>query len=151
MSSYRFRSNFYLNPRERPSTADPAARLITFETQSRLDGDWRTDAIFNDRPSAVSEAERILSARRTPAVRVIQVLYDPKLSECIEYTVFRATCFDEENQRARKRVLDQEMFEWGVDGRPRPAPEPRSRWDWPMAIGFALLLLAAALIWRSAH
>jgi hypothetical protein len=124
-------------------------KLITFETQSRLDGAWRTEAIFNDRPSAVFEAERILAARRTPAVRVVQVLYDPKISECTEYTVFRATTFDEENQRARRRVIDQEMFEWGADGRERAPPAPPSRWDWAMALGIALALLAVALIWRS--
>jgi hypothetical protein len=35
-------------------------RLITFETQTRVDQAWQTVSIFDDRPTAVAEAERIL-------------------------------------------------------------------------------------------
>jgi hypothetical protein len=148
MYSHRMRANLQMEPRDRQAASEAGAKLVTFETQLRVDSAWRTDAIFNDRPSAVSAAERILAGRRTPAVRVIQVLYDPKLAECTEHTVFRATSFDEENQRARKRVVDQEMFEWGADGRRRRAPPPRPRKDWAIAVVFALALVGAALLWR---
>lgn len=94
-------------------------RLVTFETQTRRDQAWRTIGIFDDRPTAVAEAERLLDSRRTPAVRVIQVIYDPRNSVCTEYTVFRATCFDAENERSRARTADPAMFEWGEDGRAR--------------------------------
>ncbi|HZB94301.1 MAG TPA: hypothetical protein VE397_22820 [Stellaceae bacterium] len=92
-------------------------KLVTFETQTRREQTWRTIGIFDDRPAAVTEAERLLESRRTPAVRVIQVLYDPRSSVCTEYTVFRATCFDAENERSRARAADPAMFEWGEDGR----------------------------------
>ncbi|HEV2547357.1 MAG TPA: hypothetical protein VGU20_08470 [Stellaceae bacterium] len=117
---------------------------------------WQTVGVFDDRPNAVSEAERMLESRRTPAVRVVQVLYDPARSECTEYTVFRATSFDEENQRARRRVFDQEMFEWGMDGRRRGA-EPRwferywPRWapDWATtALALSLAVLAVSILFR---
>jgi hypothetical protein len=142
------RANLQMKPRDQQAASDAGTKLVTFETQFRLDGSWRTETIFNDRPSAVSAAERILATRRTPAVRVIQVLYDPKLSECTEYTVFRATSFDEENQRARRRVSDQEMFEWGADGRRRRAPPPRRWGEWTVAIVFAVALVGAAVLWR---
>lgn len=130
-------------------------KLVTFETQSRVDHAWRTVGIFDDRPSAVSEAERVLESRRTPAVRVVQVLYDPKRRECTEYTVFRATSFDEENQRARRRVIDQEMFEWGQDGRPREVND-RHVWRWPTwlpdwpttALAMSLAVLAVSILFR---
>jgi hypothetical protein len=133
-------------------------KLITFEAQSRVDRAWQTVGIFDDRPTAVSEAERILEGRRTPAVRVIQVLYDPASSECTEYTVFRATCFDEENHRSRRRVFDQEMFEWGADGRSRDE-ETRHYWferywphwapDWATtALMLSLAVLAVSILFR---
>jgi hypothetical protein len=133
-------------------------KIITFETQTRVDQTWQTVGVFDDRPSAVLEAERILEARRTPAVRVVQVLYDPTRSECTEYTVFRATCFDEENQRARRRVIDQEMFEWGADGRRRDR-EPHRYWfgrywprwapDWATtALALSLAVLAVSILFR---
>lgn len=133
-------------------------KIITFETQTRVERTWQTVGVFDDRPNAVSEAERILESRRTPAVRVVQVLYDPARSECIEYTVFRATSFDDENQRARRRVIDQEMFEWGMDGRHRGAEQRRywfdrywPRWapDWATtALGLSLALLAVSILFR---
>ena len=124
-------------------------RLVTFETQARSDGTWRTDAIFDDRPAAVNEAERILSNRRTPAVRVIQVLYDPATAECTEHTVFRATCFDEENQHARKRVPDQEIFEWGADGRQRHSLLSRYDVKWLLLLALSIAALAAAILVRA--
>lgn len=133
-------------------------KIITFETQTRVERTWQTVGVFDDRPNAVSEAERILESRRTPAVRVVQVLYDPTRSECIEYTVFRATTFDDENQRARRRVIDQEMFEWGMDGRHRDT-EPRRYWfdrywprwapDWAStALALSLAVLAVSILFR---
>jgi hypothetical protein len=94
-------------------------RQVTFETQARSHGAWRTVAIHDDRPAAVAEAERILAGKRTPAVRVVQVVYDPETASCSEYTVFRATCLDQENERARRHHPDQGMFAWGEDGRRR--------------------------------
>ena len=133
-------------------------KITTFETQTRVERTWQTVGVFDDRPSAVSEAERVLESRRTPAVRVVQVLYDPTRSECTEYTVFRATTFDDENQRARRRVIDQEMFEWGADGRER-GREPRRYWidrywprwapDWATtALALSLAVLAASIFFR---
>jgi hypothetical protein len=133
-------------------------KITTFETQTRVDRTWQTVGVFDDRPNAVSEAERILESRRTPAVRVVQVLYDPTRSECIEYTVFRATTFDDENQRARRRVIDQEMFEWGMDGRRRDN-EPRRYWfdrywprwapDWATtALALSLAVLGVSILFR---
>jgi hypothetical protein len=142
-------------------------RLITFETQSRQDRTWRTIGIFDDRPGAVSEAERLLAAKRTPAVRVVQVIYDPRSSVCTEYTVFRATCFDQENERARARVADQAMFEWGEDGRARghgdgirhASDEPWIERHWPgwapdwattaLALSFAVLIASVMFRWMT--
>jgi hypothetical protein len=150
-----------------------AVRLVTFETQTRQEGSWRTIGIFDDRPTAVSEAERLLGGRRTPAVRVVQVLYDPRSSICTEYTVFRATSFDEENERSRARHTDQAMFEWGEDGRTREstgasreaaptgaaAVEPWIDRHWPgwapdwattaLALSFAVLLASIMFRWMS--
>lgn len=140
--------------------AKDGARLVTFETQSRHERSWRTVGIFDDRLSAVAEAERILEARRSEAVRVVQVLYEPKTSTCREYTVFRATCFDEENERTRFHVPDQEMFEWGADGRPHDErDEPFESWierHWPRwapdwattALGLSFAVLIASVLFR---
>lgn len=133
-------------------------RLITFETQARQERSWRTVGIFDDRPGAVEEAERMLAAKRTPAVRVVQVIYDPRSSVCTEYTVFRATCFDQENERARARVADQEMFDWGDDGRARgegDGPWIERHWpswapDWAttaLALSFAVLIASIMFRW----
>ena len=123
-------------------------KLVTFETQLRVDRAWRTETIFNDRPSAVAEAERILASKRTPAVRVVQVLYDPRRAQCSEHTVFRATSFDEENSRARRRILDQEMFEWGAD-QVRFRGTPRITWQrWAMAAGACLGVITLSLFLR---
>jgi hypothetical protein len=139
-------------------------RQVTFETQSRSQGAWRTVTIHDDRPTAVAEAERILAGKRTPAVRVVQVVYDPQSSKCTEYTVFRATCFDQENEPARKRVSDQGMFVWGEDGRSRePASAGQSKAElwierhWPawapdwattaLALSFAVLIASVMFRW----
>jgi hypothetical protein len=133
-------------------------KLVTFETQSRLERTWRTVAIFDDRPSAVAEAERILDGRRTPAVRVVQVVFDPASTECTEYTVFRATSFDQETPRTQRRLGDQEIFEWGADGRNRAAPAsaPWIERHWPdwapdwatTALGLSIAVLAVSVLFR---
>ena len=133
-------------------------KLVTFETQSRLERAWRTLAIFDDRPSAVAEAERILESHRTPAVRVVQVVFDPASAECTEYTVFRATSFDQENPRTQRRLGDQEIFEWGADGRNRDAAQGPQWVDrhWPgwapdwatTALGLSIAVLAVSLLFR---
>jgi hypothetical protein len=133
-------------------------RLVTFETQARQDRSWRTVGIFDDRPAAVADAERMLAAKRTPAVRVVQVIYDPRSSICTEYTVFRATCFDTDNDRARARVADQQMFDWGDDGRAHgdgDAPWIDRHWpswapDWAttaLALSFAVLIASIMFRW----
>ena len=137
-------------------------RLVTFEAQSRMDRSWRTVGIFDDRPSAVAEAERVLETRRTPAVRVVQVLYEPGRSTLTEYTVFRATCFDQEYEPARARVADQQMFEWGPDGRPHGeggdgSDDPWIERVWPqwapdwattaLALSFAVLIASVMFRW----
>jgi len=135
-------------------------RLITFETQARQEQTWRTVGIFDDRPEAVEEAERLLAMKRTPAVRVVQVIYDPRSSVCTEYTVFRATCFDQENERARARVADQQMFDWGDDGRAHgDAAPPWIDRHWPdwapdwattaLALSFAVLIASILFRWVS--
>ena len=141
---------------------EDGVRLITFEAQSRLDRSWRTVGIFDDRVSAVAEAERVLEIRRSPAVRVVQVLYEPGSSRCTEYTVFRATCFDEETEPARARIADQEMFDWGDDGRRRAegtGAEPWVERHWPRwtpdwattALCLSLAVLIASIMFRWAR
>lgn len=138
------------------SQREARVRLVTFETQMRQERSWRTVGIFDDRPTAVAEAERLLEAKRTLGVRVVQVLYDPRGSTCTEYTVFRATCFDEENERARARIPDQEMFEWGDDGRARPDAVPWIERHWPSwapdwattALGVSVAVLVASIMFR---
>jgi hypothetical protein len=146
-------------PPGRTIRRDDGVKLITFEAQSRENRAWRTIGVFDDRLLAVAEAERLLEAKRTPAVRVVQVLYDPASTKCTEYTIFRATSFDEENERARKRVPDQEMFEWGSDGRDRNGEgEPvwiERHWpqwapDWAttaLAMSFAVLIASILFRW----
>ena len=134
-----------------------AAKLVTFEMQSRVDRAWRTIGIFDDRLSAVAEAERLLKAKRTPAVRVVQVLFDTKSTKCAEYTVFRATCFDDENEPARRRVPDQEMFEWGAAGADAKAEPSWIERHWPiwapdwattaLALSFAVLIASILFRW----
>jgi hypothetical protein len=91
-------------------------------------------------------------------VRVVQVLYNTTSKDCTEYTVFRATCFDDENQRARRRVIDQEMFEWGADGRSRDADDQRYWFErfWPAwapdwattALALSLTVLGVSILFR---
>jgi hypothetical protein len=145
-------------PPGRTIRRDDGVKLITFEAQARDDRAWRTIGVFDDRLPAVAAAERLLAAKRTPAVRVVQVLYDPTNTKCTEYTVFRATTFDEENERARKRVPDQEMFEWGADGRGRQGRSEFSwierQWpswapDWAtMALAMSFAVLIASILFR---
>jgi hypothetical protein len=146
-------------PSGRTIKREDGVKLITFEAQSRDNRAWRTIGVFDDRLLAVAEAERLLEAKRTPAVRVVQVLYDPASTKCTEYTIFRATSFDEENERARKRVPDQEIFEWGADGRDRDGEgEPlwiERHWpqwapDWAtsaLAMSFAVLIASILFRW----
>jgi hypothetical protein len=146
-------------PPGRTTRREDGVKLITFEAQSRDNRAWRTIGVFDDRLLAVAEAERQLEAKRTPAVRVVQVLYDPASTKCTEYTIFRATSFDEENEPARKRVPDQEMFEWGADGRDRDGegepPWIERHWpnwapDWAtsaLAMSFAVLIASILFRW----
>jgi hypothetical protein len=134
-------------------------KLITFEAQCRVDQTWRTEAVLDDRPSAVAEAERLLEAKRPPAVRVIQVVYDTATAECTEFTVFRATRFDEESPRMRRRVIDQEIFEWGNETPHRHDPPSRGWFErhWPdwapdwattvLALSVTVLLASLVIRW----
>jgi len=140
----------------KPVRREDAAKLMTFETQSRVERAWRTVGIFDDRLAAVAEAERLLEGKRTPAVRVVQVLFDPKSATCTEYTIFRATCFDDENEPMRQRVPDQEMFEWGTARERASAPSWIER-HWPswapdqtttaLALSFAVLIASVLFRW----
>jgi len=132
-------------------------KLVTFEAQSRTARAWRTIAVFDDRGSAVAEAERALRAHRTPAVRVIQVLYNDATSECREYTVFRATSFDDDGRRAQGDAGEaeggsSESAEDGEDGGAGAAAQHWSQWlpDWPttaLTLSLALLCFFVLLYW----
>jgi hypothetical protein len=143
-------------PSGRTIRREDGVKLVTFEAQSRDNRAWRTIGVFDDRLLAVAEAERQLAAKRTPAVRVVQVLYDPASTKCTEYTIFRASSFDEENERTHKRVPDQEIFEWGGDdrdGHDEPAWIERfwPQWapDWATsALAFSFAVLIASILFR---
>ncbi len=112
---------------------------ITFEAQVRNDGEWRTIGVFGDREAAMSEAERSLEARRTSRARVLQVIFDTDNNRCNEYTVFRATCFEEETTRPRSRVGEVDIFR---PNRQRPAARAAYGPLWATITAAALLCLA---------
>jgi hypothetical protein len=122
---------------------------ITFEAQVRSDGDWRTVGVFVDRDAALSEAERALASRRTPAARVLQVIFDADKNECTEYTVFRGSAFEEDTGNpTRQRVSNADIFK---RNRERPAARTGSGARWMTIAAVALLCLgglAAILLLR---
>lgn len=121
---------------------------ITFEAQIRNDGEWRTIGVLGDREAAMSEVERALEARRTSAARVLQVIFDTDRNECTEYTVFRATSFEQHNAPTRRRVSDVDIFK---RDRQRPAAPATSSLPRTAILAVALLCLvglAATLLLR---
>lgn len=113
---------------------------VTFEAQIRRDGEWQTIGVFDDRETAMSEAERILEARRTSAARVLQVIFDTDLNQCNEYTVFRASCFDEGTARPRPRLGGVDMFR--PHRQQRPAARPASSFPWATIAAVIVLCLS---------
>lgn len=129
------------------------AKLVTFEVQSRTARAWRTVAIFDDRAAAVGEAERILAGRRTPAVRVVQAIYNADSSECREYTVFRATCLDEASPQAGAGPGSDNGMAGDDENDRHEVPARRSsNWlpDWPttaLTLSLALLCFSVLFLW----
>ena len=121
---------------------------ITFEAQIRSDGAWRTVGVFIDREAATSEVERALEAKRTMAVRVLQVIFDTDRNECAEYTVFRAPAFDDDGAPTRRRIGNVDIFK-----RHRERPTARASSNLPRtaivaAAVLCLVGLAATLLLR---
>jgi hypothetical protein len=113
---------------------------ITFEAQVRDDGEWRTVGVFADRETALSEVERALEARRTPAARVLQVIFDTDRNECTEYTVFRSSA-DDGLGPPKRRVNNTDIFKRHRQRPTAPAASGRSR----LAIAAVALLCLAGL------
>ena len=140
-----------------PSHRQGLGKLVTFEAQSRTARAWRTIATFDDRGSAIAEAERTLRAHRTPAVRVIQVLYNDATSECQEYTIFRATSFDDDGRHAQNGAGKAETgraegADDGEEGSGGATSRRWSRWmpDWPttgLTLSLALLCFFVLVYW----
>jgi hypothetical protein len=138
-----------------PSNRQGLGKLVTFEAQSRTARAWRTIATFDDRGAAIAEAERTLRAHRTPAVRVIQVLYNDATSECREYTVFRATSFDDDGRDAQNGAGKAETGRAADDGHEAKGGAASQRWshwlpDWPttgLTLSLAFLCFFVLIFW----
>jgi hypothetical protein len=82
------------------NTADP---LTMFELHTLRGGAWKVDSMYDDKELAVEMAERIVSSRRSSAVRVVEETFTD--NGIRSRVVFRKSQLDDANADAAKRQL----------------------------------------------
>jgi len=77
--------------------------MISYELHKYAGGRWALDTVFDEKTTAVSQAKELLErSRMVKAIRVMAVQEDDAGYK--EWTVYKQSVLDEENQQARERV-----------------------------------------------
>ncbi len=76
------------------------AQQTIFELHTFRGGHWKVDSIFDDRALALSEAARIESSGRFPAIRVVQENYDRYANEFRTKVIYRTSRLRDDARRA---------------------------------------------------
>ena len=74
--------------------------LVAYEIQSFQAGNWKIEAIFDDKKLAVIDAERMDSSGRYSAVRVVEESHDDVTGKTSNKTVFSSSKLDDHNKKA---------------------------------------------------
>jgi hypothetical protein len=105
--------------------------MLCFELRKYVGGKWVLDTIFDDKTEAVAEAKSLMTRSRVlAAVRVVAVSEDDTGFK--EWTVFKQTIVDEDNEQATQRAIQQRRETQTARtkrdaeaSRPKPPPERR--------------------------
>ena len=77
--------------------------MTSYEIRKYVDGRWLLDSVFDDKAAAVDEAKMLMErSRSVPAIRVVAVMDDTDGFR--EWTVFKQSIIDEENEQAMQRA-----------------------------------------------
>lgn len=74
--------------------------LVAYEIQSYQAGNWKIEAIFDDRQLAIIDAERMDKAGRYSAVRVVEESHDDVSGKTSNKIIFSSSKLDEHNKQA---------------------------------------------------
>ncbi|WP_282609565.1 hypothetical protein [Pelagibius sp. Alg239-R121] len=74
--------------------------LVAYEIQSYQAGNWKIEAIFDDRQLALIDAERLGNSGRHSAVRVVEESHDDVTGKTANKTIFSSNKIDEHNKKA---------------------------------------------------
>jgi len=95
------------------------AETITFELQTALIRgrgpedrvEWKIDSLYDDRETAVEEAQRLCSGGRYSIVRVVEERFDQETGKTISKVIFRSAKTDKINVKAAKqqKTTDKEV------------------------------------------
>ncbi len=110
------------------------AETITFELQTSLIRGrgpddritWKIDSLYDDRETAVEQAQRLHSGGRYSMVRVVEERFDQKTGKVISKVIFRSAKTDKINVKTAKqqKTTDKEVGVGEFKGQDRGKEAP---------------------------
>jgi hypothetical protein len=121
--------------------------MLTFEIRKYVGGRWVLDAVFDDKTTAVEEAQSLIErSNALPAVRVVAV--SDGADGFREWTVFKQSIVDGENEaavqvasQARREVDNARTQRQAPAKRPQKRAPPKRR-GWVYYAGMAMRVVA---------
>lgn len=121
--------------------------LVAYEIQSYQSGNWKIEAIFDDRQLAIIDAERMDKAGRYSAVRVVEESHDDVTGKTANKIIFSSNKIDEHNKKATnlqaqvRREVGAARAKREEATRPRTKRRPADKKSGPSLLLLGLLLL----------
>ncbi len=79
----------------------------TYEIQVYRSGQWTIQAFFDDKELALLEARRMSDAKRYPALRVVEEVWDGKANEFKSRIIFRESEVERHNEQVVQELAKQ--------------------------------------------
>lgn len=121
--------------------------LVAYEIQSYQAGNWKIEAIFDDRQLAIIDAERMDKVGRYSAVRVVEESHDDVTGKTSNKVIFSSNKLDEHNKRATNMQAEVRREVGAARAKREEAARPKTRKAPPAKkSGPSLLLLGLLLV-----
>lgn len=120
--------------------------LVAYEIQSYQAGNWKIEAIFDDRQLAIIDAERMDKVGRYSAVRVVEESHDNATGKTSNKVIFSTNKIDAHNKQAANRQAEVRREVDAARSKREESARPKAKKAPPKKSGPSLLLLGLLLV-----